>query len=62
MGIESRLLWKPMHLQPLYKQAPAYINGVSEGLFNSGLCLPSGPWVSDDDARAIVSEIRKFVE
>jgi dTDP-4-amino-4,6-dideoxygalactose transaminase len=62
LGIECRLLWKPMHMQPLYKEAPAYVNGVSEGLFKSGLCLPSGPWVSDDDARAIVDEIKNFID
>ena len=40
-NIESRPLWKPMHLQPVFKQYDAYINGVSEDLFNRGLCLPS---------------------
>lgn len=57
MGIESRPLWKPMHLQPVYKNCPAYINGVSEQLFKVGLCLPSGPCVSEDDARYIVQSI-----
>lgn len=46
-GIESRPLWKPMHLQPVYKGSPSYINGVSESLFKIGLCLPSGPYVSE---------------
>jgi dTDP-4-amino-4,6-dideoxygalactose transaminase len=50
-----------MHMQPLYKQAPAYINGMSETLFKSGICLPSGPWVNDNDARAIVSEIKNII-
>lgn len=54
MGIESRPLWKPMHLQPVYKNNPRYVNGVSESLFKRGLCLPSGPWVTDDDVRYIV--------
>ena len=58
-GIESRPLWKPMHLQPVYKEAPAYTNGVSEGLFKRGMCLPSGPYVTDDDVRYIVDRIRK---
>lgn len=53
-GIEARPLWKPMHKQPVYKNNPAYINGVSEELFKKGLCLPSGPCVSDDDVRYIV--------
>lgn len=57
MGIESRPLWKPMHLQPVYKNCPAYTNGVSEQLFKVGLCLPSGPCVSEDDARYIVQSI-----
>ena len=48
-GIESRPLWKPMHLQPVYRNNPAYVNGVSEALFKRGLCLPSGPWVTDED-------------
>lgn len=48
-GIESRPLWKPMHLQPVFSNCPAYTNGVSESLFAKGLCLPAGPWVSDND-------------
>ena len=57
-GIEARPLWKPMHKQPVYKDAPAYVNGVSEGLFKVGMCLPSGPYVSDDDVRYIVECIK----
>ena len=57
-NIESRPLWKPMHKQPVYKDAPAYINGVSESLFRQGLCLPSGPMVTDDDVARIVSTIK----
>lgn len=57
-NIESRPLWKPMHKQPVYKGAPAYINGVSESLFRQGLCLPSGPMVTDDDVARIVSTIK----
>lgn len=57
-NIESRPLWKPMHKQPVYKDAPAYINGVSESLFRKGLCLPSGPMVTDDDVARIVSTIK----
>lgn len=56
-GIESRPLWKPMHRQPVYRNAPAYVNGVSESLFHTGICLPSGPWVSDDDVHHIVDTI-----
>ena len=60
-GIESRPLWKPMHCQPVYKDAPAYVNGVSEALFRTGLCLPSGPCVTDDDVRYIVSNIKAAI-
>ncbi len=57
-GIESRPLWKPMHKQPVYKDAPAYTNGVSEALFKVGICLPAGPWVTDDHVRYIVEQIK----
>lgn len=57
-NIESRPLWKPMHKQPVYKDAPAYINGVSESLFRQGLCLPSGPMVTDGDVARIMSTIK----
>ena len=60
-NIESRLLWKPMHLQPVYKDVPSYINGVSESVFSKGLCLPSGPCVSEEDVEFIVKEIRKCI-
>ena len=56
-GIEARPLWKPMHKQPVYKNAPAYVNGVSESLFKVGMCLPSGPCVSDEDVRYIADTI-----
>lgn len=58
-GIESRPLWKPMHLQPVYADSPAYVNGVSEALFKRGLCLPSGPWVTDEDVHYIVEKIKE---
>lgn len=58
-GIEARPLWKPMHLQPVYKDAPAFTNGVSENLFKDGICLPSGPWVSDEDVKYIVDKIKE---
>ena len=61
-GIESRPLWKPMHLQPVYARNPAYVNGASESLFKRGLCLPSGPYVSDEDVQYIVDQIRKARE
>ncbi len=60
-GIEARPLWKPMHKQPVYKDAPAYVNGVSESLFKMGLCLPSGPCVSDEDVEYIVTCIKNAI-
>lgn len=59
-GVESRPLWKPLHLQPVFKDAPRYVNGVSEKLFASGLCLPSGPCVSEDDVSFIAEHIKKM--
>ena len=57
-GIETRPLWKPMHLQPVYVNNPCYVNGVSERLFNMGLCIPAGPWVTDEDVAYIVEQIK----
>lgn len=56
-NIETRPLWKPMHLQPVFATAPAYVNGVSEHLFEIGLCLPSGPALSDDDIRSVAEAV-----
>lgn len=61
-NIEARPLWKPMHKQPVYKNAPAYVNGVSEGLFKVGICLPAGPWVTDEHVRYIVDTIKSAIE
>lgn len=61
-NIEARPLWKPMHKQPVYKDAPAYVNGVSESLFAVGLCLPAGPYVTDEDVRHIVDSIKNAIE
>ena len=60
-GIEARPLWKPMHKQPVYKNAPAYVIGVSESLFKVGMCLPSGPLVTDEDVRYIVDKIKEAI-
>lgn len=60
-GIESRLLWKPLHLQPVFADSPAYLNGTSEQLFETGLCLPSGPMVTEDDVRYIAENIKKNI-
>ncbi len=60
-NIEARPLWKPMHKQPVYASAPAYTNGVSESLFAVGICLPAGPYVTDDDVRYIVDTIKASI-
>lgn len=61
-SIESRPLWKPMHLQPIFANSPAYVNGVSERLFSQGLCLPSGPCVSEDDVKNIIEIIKQTLK
>lgn len=60
--VESRPLWKPMHKQPIYHDAPAYVNGVSEHMFHIGICLPAGPCVSDEDVHYICQCIRESLE
>ena len=59
-NIESRPLWKPMHLQPVFKDAPFYGNGTSERLFEIGLCLPSGPMLTDQDIERVMKVIKKL--
>jgi dTDP-4-amino-4,6-dideoxygalactose transaminase len=60
-NIETRPLWKPMHLQPIFSSYPAYLNGVSERLFQQGLCLPSGSDLSDIDRQRIVQVMLKCI-
>lgn len=60
-GIETRLCWKPMHLQPVFKQAPACLNGVSEALFQSGLCLPSGSILPVTGLNEIIRIVRNTI-
>ena len=60
--VEVRPVWKPMHKQPVYKDAPAYVNGVSETVFGKGMCLPAGPCVSDADVRYVVDCIKEAIE
>ena len=59
--IEARPVWKPMHKQPCYKDAPAYLNGVSESIFKVGMCLPAGPYVTDEDVKYIVDTIKDAI-
>ena len=61
MNIEARPLWKPMHKQPVYAGCPVYTHAVEEDLFKVGLCLPSGPCVSDEDVRYIVECIKEGI-
>lgn len=58
--IESRPLWRPMHMQPVFADCPAYTDGTSEALFLRGLCLPSGSGLTDEDIDSVVAEIRKL--
>jgi len=59
-NIESRPLWKPMHLQPIFKDSPAFINGISEDLFKKGLCLPSGSNLTEDDLNRVILGIKTY--
>jgi len=60
-NIESRPLWKPMHLQPVFKDAPYFGNGVSDDLFDRGLCLPSGTAMDHNDLNRIVSIVKREI-
>lgn len=60
-GIEVRPVCKPMHKQPVYSSAPSYVNGVSEAVFKVGMCLPSGPCVSDRDVSYVVDCIKEAI-
>jgi len=61
-NIESRPLWKPMHIQPIFKDCKSYTNGVSEDLFKRGLCLPSGTNMSEQELERIVKKIKELYE
>ena len=60
-NVESRLLWRPMHMQPVYANAPFYGDGISEQIFNTGLCLPSGSILSDNDIERVISLIKSSI-
>ncbi len=59
-NIESRPLWKPMHLQPVFKEAPFYGDGTSDRLFEIGLCLPSGPTLTDQDIERVAKVVKQL--
>ena len=61
-GIETRPLWKPMHLQPVFAGNPCYVDGTSEKLFERGLCIPAGPRVTDEDVAYITREIKNCIK
>lgn len=60
-GIETRPLWKPMYLQPVFSEYPAYISGVSEALFKDGLCLPSGSAMSNETRQYVAKSIKEIL-
>ncbi len=60
-NVESRSTWKPLHLQPVNAKCPVYVNGVSENLFKKTLCLPAGPYVSEEDVKYIVDKIKEAI-
>jgi dTDP-4-amino-4,6-dideoxygalactose transaminase len=60
-NIESRPLWKPMHLQPVFSSYPAYLNGTSERLFEAGLCLPSSSLITDEERETVVREVHNLI-
>lgn len=61
-NIESRWLWRPMHMQPVYQDAPYYGGNCAETLFNSGLCLPSGSSLHDEDIHRVANTIIDFMK
>lgn len=61
-NIETRLLWRPMHMQPIYKDAPYYGGDVCEKLFEQGLCLPSGSSLTDSDIKRVIEALRKALK
>mgnify|MGYP000644670538 CR=1 FL=1 len=60
-NIESRLLWRPMHMQPIFSRNAYYGNKIAETIFERGLCLPSGPSLTDEQILEVVSSIKKFI-
>ena len=61
-NIESRPLWKPMHLQPVFKKYQVFENGISEDLFDRGLCLPSGSNMNEEDLMRVIRQIKMVYE
>jgi len=61
LNIESRPVWKPMHLQPVFKECPAYVDGTSERLFNIGLCLPSSTCITDEERQFVADSMHHII-
>ena len=61
-NIETRPLWKPMHLQPIFKDCTSYVNGVSKEFFDRGICLPSGTNMKEEQLKHIVRKIKQLYE
>jgi dTDP-4-amino-4,6-dideoxygalactose transaminase len=61
-NIETRPLWKPMHMQPVFEECPKYLNGQSETLFNNGLCIPSGSNLTSEDTGRVVNAITRLFQ
>jgi UDP-N-acetylbacillosamine transaminase len=61
VNIESRPLWKPMHLQPLFQNTIAVVDGASEALFRKGICLPSGSCISDEDVKRVCHTVLEIL-
>jgi len=61
INIETRPLWKPMHLQPVFSECPAYVDGTSEGLFKIGLCLPSSTCITDEERQFVVDSLNDII-
>ena len=61
-NIESRRLWRPMNMQPVYADAPFYGDGCAERLFDRGLCLPSGSILTDDEIARVIDCIKNYYQ
>jgi dTDP-4-amino-4,6-dideoxygalactose transaminase len=61
-GVETRPVFKPMHLQPVFAGARAAVNGAAERLFHNGLTLPSGSALEEDDIRRVLDDITEFLD
>jgi len=62
LEIESRPLWKPMHLQPVFASYPAYVDGTSEKMFDTGLCLSSSSNITDEERQRVVDELKRIIQ